>query len=153
LLPVRPAHVRRGPAGVGQGAADARRSARRHGGQPVPLRHLQPSSRRGPGRAKGHHPGGIMTLQSISRRAFLVGSGTTVVGVMVGGLGMNNLALAAEEAASASGQAGFSPVAWVSIAADNTAVIYSPGAEMGQGTKTAIPCIFAEDMELDWSLV
>lgn len=94
-----------------------------------------------------------MTLQSISRRAFLVGSGTTVVGVMVGGLGISNLALAAQEAASTSGQAGFSPVAWVSIAADNTAVIYSPGAEMGQGTKTAIPSIFAEDMELDWSLV
>lgn len=94
-----------------------------------------------------------MTLQSISRRAFLVGSGTTVVGVMVGGLGISNLALAAQEAAISSAEGAWGPVAWVSIAADNTATIYSPGAEMGQGTMTAIPSIFAEDMELDWSLV
>src|SRR3546814_20840147 len=95
-----------------------------------------------------------MTLQSISRRTFLVGGGATVVGVMVGGLGTSNLALAAQEVASSAEAAsnGFSPVAWVSIAADNTTTIYSPGAEMGQGTMTAIPSIFAEDLELDWSM-
>ncbi|HUH88161.1 MAG TPA: molybdopterin cofactor-binding domain-containing protein [Pusillimonas sp.] len=92
-----------------------------------------------------------MTLQSISRRAFLVGSGGTVVGVMVGGLGVGNLAQAAQEAANQA--SGFNPVAWVSIGPDNSVTIYSPGAEMGQGTMTAIPSIFAEDMELDWSLV
>src|SRR5690606_25696547 len=123
---------------------------------PVPLRYLQSHCRRGSRRSKRHCPGGIMTLQAISRRALLVGSGTTVVGVMVGGLGISNLALAAQEAAISAAEgaaAGWGPVAWVSIAADNTTTIYSPGAEMGQGTMTAIPSIFAEDMELDWSLV
>lgn len=92
-----------------------------------------------------------MTTLSISRRAFLVGSGGTVVGVMVGGLGISSLAQAAQEAADQN--AAFQPVAWVSIAPDNSATIYSPGAEMGQGTMTALPSIFAEDMELDWNLV
>ena len=81
---------------------------------------------------------------TISRRAFVVGSGAAVVGVTFG-------ALTAQEAAAQS--ASFSPVAWVNIAADNTATIYSAGAEMGQGTMTALPVVFAEDMELNWSTV
>ncbi len=91
-----------------------------------------------------------MTIQSISRRSFLVGSGTAMVGVMLGGGGIASLAQAAEQAGA---QAGFSPVAWVSISPDNTTLIYSPAAEMGQGTMTSIPAILADDMELDWSLV
>lgn len=91
-----------------------------------------------------------MTIQSISRRSFLVGSGTAAVGIMLGGGSLVSLAQAAQNAEKS---AGFSPVAWVSIAPDNTTLIYSPAAEMGQGTMTSIPAILAEDMELDWSLV
>ncbi len=93
-----------------------------------------------------------MELQSISRRSFLVGSGSVMVGVALGGA--SGLALAAREADKAGGApAGYSPVAWVSINPDNTTLIYSPGSEMGQGTMTAIPAILAEDMELDWATV
>lgn len=91
-----------------------------------------------------------MELKSTSRRSFLVGSGATMVGIMVGGSSISMLANAAE---AAKNETGFSPVAWVSISPDNTTLIYSPGSEMGQGTMTAIPSILAEDMELDWSKV
>lgn len=79
----------------------------------------------------------------VSRRAFVVGSGAAVIGISFG-------ALAPKAAAQ---NAAFSPVAWVSIAADNTATIYSAGAEMGQGTMTALPLVLAENMELDWARV
>lgn len=92
-----------------------------------------------------------MELESTSRRSFLVGSGSVVVGVMVGGAGFGSLVQAAETAAK--GKGGYSPVAWVSIGADNNTIIYSPGSEMGQGTMTSVPSILADDMELDWATV
>lgn len=91
-----------------------------------------------------------MTIQSISRRSFLVGSGSAAVGIMLGGGSLSALAQAVQDANKSGG---FSPVAWVSIAPDNSTLIYSPGSEMGQGTMTSIPAILAEDMELDWSTV
>jgi isoquinoline 1-oxidoreductase subunit beta len=85
---------------------------------------------------------------AISRRTFVVGTGSTAIGVSFGA-GMGAMApLSATAQASA-----FSPVAWVSIAPDNTATIYSAGAEMGQGTMTALPMVLAENMELDWNRV
>ena len=83
-------------------------------------------------------------LPSVSRRSFILGSGAFTIGLGLGALGPD---------AALAQQAGFSPVAWVTIAPDNTATIYSPGSEMGQGTMTAIPLLLAEDMELDWSRV
>lgn len=91
-----------------------------------------------------------MTIQSISRRSFLVGSGSAAVGIMLGGGSLSALAQAAQDASKSGG---FSPVVWVSIAPDNSTLIYSPASEMGQGTMTSIPAILAEDMELDWSTV
>ena len=85
-----------------------------------------------------------MKKMQISRRSFIVGTGASALGVSFGSF-LPSLAQAQTTS--------FSPVAWVSISPDNIATIYSAGAEMGQGTKTALPLVIAENMELDWARV
>jgi isoquinoline 1-oxidoreductase beta subunit len=86
-----------------------------------------------------------VAFQSISRRAFIVTAGSIGVAVAFGGAAGIRNALAQA--------AGFSPNAWIRVAADGTVTLVSPGSEMGQGTMTAMPLLIAEDMDLDWSKV
>ena len=43
--------------------------------------------------------------------------------------------------------------AWVEVEGNNQITILSPAAEMGQGSMTAIPMIFAEEFDVDWNAV
>lgn len=80
-------------------------------------------------------------IQALSRRSFLVSSGT--LGIVVAFGSFDNLSAAGELKANA----------WVSIATDGIVTIMSPAVEMGQGTMTALPACLAEDLDADWAKV
>lgn len=82
----------------------------------------------------------------VSRRAFL-----QLVTLAGGGL---VLALHTRPiAAAVTGSAGFRPNAFVRIAPDDTIVLYAKIPEVGQGIRTSLPMIVAEELDADWSHV
>lgn len=84
---------------------------------------------------------------TLSRRGFLAGVGGMSFALAVGTDGAQLFGAADAQAAPKSINA------WVRIAPDGIVTIYSAGAEMGQGSKTSLPMILAEEMDADWSKV
>src|SRR6202042_2278553 len=165
LLPGRPDHGGHGPAEC-QPPAHGRGHRQRDVRQSVPLCDLCAHSRghqAGRGSAHHRHAGGlIMTIETtaraaadtaVSRRAFLS------VSVAAGG-GML-LALSIPEHADGSVSVRKSEVpakdsdinAYVTIGPDNTVTITSKVPEIGQGIKTSLPMIVAEELDADWGTV
>ena len=89
-------------------------------------------------------------VEAIDRRTFL-----RLTGLAGGGL---VLALHLGEIShlvggSAGSQAAFIPNVFLRISSDGSIVIYSQIPEMGQGVKTALPMMVAEELDADWSHV
>lgn len=80
--------------------------------------------------------------QTLSRRSFLMT--TSAFGVVVAFGSMPDVASAAGP---------FTRNAWVTIGDDNIVTIVAPAVEMGQGVRTSLPLILAEDLDADWSKV
>jgi isoquinoline 1-oxidoreductase beta subunit len=80
--------------------------------------------------------------RALSRRSFIVTTGAFSIAVAFG---------ARSETASAA--APYAPNAWVTIGEDNIVTIVAPMVEMGQGVRTSLPLILAEDLDADWSKV
>jgi isoquinoline 1-oxidoreductase subunit beta len=88
--------------------------------------------------------------KGFKRRAFLIG-GAVIVG---GGI----FAIKYADSAAQSAAIGFTKgkdeasfAAWLKIAADDTITLYSPHADVGQGSNTALGQMLAEELDADWS--
>ena len=85
----------------------------------------------------------------MTRRTFLKGSlaasGLTIV-AYVTPLGTKLVSASATEGA----MDGFKPSAFYQITPDNVVKVMVPNSEMGQGVRTALPMIIADELEADW---
>ncbi len=87
-----------------------------------------------------------------SRRSFLKNSGG--VALLIGGAGILPQIVSCKnesEIINAVNENGVS--AWVQLTKEGLITIFSPATEMGQGSMTALPIIFAEEMDADWDKV
>ena len=87
-----------------------------------------------------------------SRRNFIKSSaGFALVIGATGGLTQLIACQNAEEAAKKMKKTPLT--SWVFLAENGDLTIFNPAAEMGQGSMTALPVIFAEEMDVDWNKV
>ena len=99
--------------------------------------------------------GDRIVLANVSRRRFLQGMS---LGGLVLAVGVQSTAPAADEAKKY-GRDGMpngwtdNPLAFVSIADDGTVTIICHRSEMGQGVRTGMPMIVADELEADWKRV
>jgi isoquinoline 1-oxidoreductase beta subunit len=88
----------------------------------------------------------------VDRRAFLKVSAMAGGGLLVGTyLRFGDSPLFAETAPVAADA--FTPNAFISIATSGAVSIIAPNSEMGQGVKTSLPMIVAEELDVPWSQV
>jgi isoquinoline 1-oxidoreductase subunit beta len=84
----------------------------------------------------------------VNRRSFL-----RVTAIAGGGMLIGSYFKGASALAEASAEAAFTPNAYIRIAADGAVTILSKNPEVGQGIKTALPMVIAEELEVDWKSV
>ena len=91
-------------------------------------------------------------IPSLNRRQFL--KSTTGATLFIGISGMLPTFLACKDTKEVQeALENHALTVWVQLAEDGKITIYNPAAEMGQGSMTSLPAIFAEEMDADWSLV
>ena len=88
-----------------------------------------------------------MIEKPIPRRSFLKLTGLTLA-ISVSPLGYKVFNASAQGSSST-----FKPNAWFEITPDNLVTVYIPSSEMGQGIRTALAMIIAEELEADWSQI
>jgi isoquinoline 1-oxidoreductase beta subunit len=82
-----------------------------------------------------------------NRRDFLKVTGAMGAGLVLG------LRLEARARPGTAAASAFQPNAFLAVGPDGTVRISVPKAEMGQGVRTALPMVVAEELDLDWSRI
>lgn len=94
----------------------------------------------------------MKTINNVSRRKFLKGLGIStsalVLSVNLPGLSLLPKAFAAKDSSEK-----FVPNVYVEISSDNVVSIIVHRSEMGQGIRTSIPMIVADELEADWQQI
>jgi isoquinoline 1-oxidoreductase beta subunit len=97
------------------------------------------------------------SVAAVSRRQFIkvggVMGGGLVLGFMLGPAAARGAARAANGAGQTGGERAFAPNAYVQVRPDGKVVLYAKNPEVGQGVKTSLPMIVAEELDADWSRV
>ena len=90
-----------------------------------------------------------MTIENVSRRKFLKGTATGAGGFVlsVSMVGMNNVATAAQ------GHNAAAMNLYIEMNGDGDVTIVAMSPEIGQGARSAMPAIVADEMEADWDRV
>jgi isoquinoline 1-oxidoreductase subunit beta len=83
----------------------------------------------------------------VSRRHVMIGAAGLTFAIAFDAGSKSDAAVPGGEATGVS----LSP--WASIAPDGTISVISPATEMGQGSMTSLPLIFAEELDADWAKV
>jgi isoquinoline 1-oxidoreductase beta subunit len=99
-------------------------------------------------------PRNELETPAMDRRHFIKVGALAGGGLLVGTLvrfGDDGIAEAAE--ASTLPAADFTPNAFISIAPSGAVTIIAPNSEMGQGVKTSLPMIVAEELDVPWEQV
>jgi CO/xanthine dehydrogenase Mo-binding subunit len=84
-------------------------------------------------------------MSALSRRAFLGTSAAAGAGLVIG--------FCLPTSARAEADAAFAPNAYLTIAPDGKITVVVARSEMGQGVRTSLPMILAEELEADWKQI
>jgi isoquinoline 1-oxidoreductase beta subunit len=91
-------------------------------------------------------------LENVSRRGFI--GGAAGIGALVVGMRVSSRSDAATPAAAPSTDVSrFNPTAFVAIDTSGLVTIMTHRSEMGQGIRTGLPMVVADELEADWSRV
>ena len=84
-------------------------------------------------------------MSPLSRREFLAAGAAAGAGLVIG--------FYLPHGSSSNGQTAFAPNAYLKITPDNKITVLVPRSEMGQGVRTSLPMILAEELEADWKQI
>ena len=132
-----------GSAGVQRGLGTSPLDRPLAGRQPVPVRHLRADPRRDP------EGGGVVTVE-VTRRGFLAGLGAASAGLALGWRILDAGDAAAEATATgAAGASVFAPNPFIQIGVDGVVTIVCARSEMGQGIRSSLPVLIADELGAD----